>query len=148
MTPKRWPLLVLPFGRAMKVGKESIIGLMTALDRYESRKDDSQGQLDRMNWLIKELADIPGIKGAIVQDEAGRAIYRAQLTINEKIVGINAATLVKNLEAGNPGIYTRNYYVNLGMINIDPRPLLLGQEKIIASRIREIVSECNGKEEK
>ena len=135
-------------GRAMKVGKESIIGLMTALERYASKEDDSKGQLDRMNWLIKELADVPGIKGAIVQDEAGRAIYRAQLTIDEKIAGINAATLVNKLETGNPAIYTRNYYVNIGMINIDPRPLLLDQEKIIASRIREIMSECIEKGEK
>jgi len=135
-------------GRAMKVGKESIIGLMTALDRYESKEDDSQGQLNRMNWLIKELDDLPGVKGNIVQDEAGRAIYRAQLTINEKNAGINAVTLVKKLETGNPAIYTRNYYVNLGIINIDPRPLLLDQEKVIASRIREIISECRGKEVK
>jgi D-glucosaminate-6-phosphate ammonia-lyase len=82
-----------------------------------------------------------------VQDEAGRAIYRAQLTIDEKVAGINAIALAKKLEAGNPAIYTRNYYANIGMINIDPRPLLLDQEKVIASRIREIMSECKGKEE-
>jgi D-glucosaminate-6-phosphate ammonia-lyase len=133
-------------GRAMKVGKESMIGLMTALERYESKQDDFQGQIDRMNWLIQELATIPGIKGALVQDEAGRAIYRAQLTIDEKLTGISAAALVKNLEAGNPAIYTRNYYANIGIINIDPRPLLLDQEKVIASRICEIISEGKRKE--
>jgi len=135
-------------GRAMKVGKEAMIGLMTALDRYQSKIDDSRGQRNRMNWLINELADVPGIKGEISQDEAGRAIYRGQLTIDEKIAGINAATLAKKLEAGNPAIYTRNYYANIGMIHIDPRPLLLDQEKVIASRIRQIMSECNRKEEK
>lgn len=135
-------------GRAMKVGKESIVGLMTALERYESKKDDSQGQMDRMNWLIQELATVPGIKGALVQDEAGRAIYRAQLTIDEKITGISAITLAKELEAGDPAIYTRNYYANIGIINIDPRPLLLDQEKIITNRIREIMSKCKRKDEK
>lgn len=135
-------------GRAMKVGKEAIIGLMTALERYEAKEDDVEGQIARMNWLIQELATLPGIKGELVQDEAGRTIYRAQLTIDEKIAGINAATVVKKLEAGNPAIYTRNYYANIGIINIDPRPLLLDQEKVIASRIREIINECKGKEEK
>ncbi|AJQ26726.1 DgaE family pyridoxal phosphate-dependent ammonia lyase [Pelosinus fermentans] len=135
-------------GRAMKVGKEAIIGLMTALDRYESKEDDSQGQINRMNWLINELSNVPGIKGSLVQDEAGRDIYRAQLTIDEKIAGINAVALVENLEAGNPAIYTRNYYANIGIINIDPRPLLMDQEKVITSRIREIISECKRKEKK
>lgn len=135
-------------GRAMKVGKEGIIGLMTALDRYESKADDSQGQRSRMEWLITELANVPGITGAIAQDEAGRAIYRAQLTIDEKTTGIHAKALAKELEKGNPAIFTRNYYANIGILNIDPRPLLVGQEKIIASRIREIISTYNGKGEK
>lgn len=39
-------------------------------------------------------------------------------------------------ESGNPAVYIRNHYANLGMISIDPRALLEGQEKIIASASR------------
>lgn len=127
-------------GRAMKVGKEAMIGLMAALERYEVNKDDSESQIERMTWLIRQFDDVDGITGSIVQDEAGRAIYRAQLCIDAKVTGKDAATVIRELESGNPAIYTRNHYANLGIINIDPRPLLAGQEQIIAARIKEIIN--------
>lgn len=126
-------------GRPMKVGKEAIMGLLTALQRYELKEDDSQEQLKRMQWLIDRLAGLPGVKGSIVQDEAGRAIFRAQLSIDREATGLDAWELIKRLEAGDPAIYTRNHYANLGIINIDPRPLLPGQEEIIVRRIKEII---------
>jgi D-glucosaminate-6-phosphate ammonia-lyase len=133
-------------GRAMKVGKEAIIGLMTALERYSRKEDDSQTQKDRMSWLLGQFKDVPGVKGSLVQDEAGRAIYRAQLSFDEKITGKNALTIIKELEAGDPAIFTRNHYANLGIINVDPRPLLPGQEKEIAARIKEILQTKIGRE--
>lgn len=131
-------------GRPMKVGKEAITGLLTALRRYESREDDSREQQRRMQWLIDQLQDVPGIKGTIVQDEAGRAIYRAQLSVDAQKTGIDAMELIKRLEAGDPAVYTRNHYANLGIINFDPRPLLPGQEEIIVQRIKEIISSVRG----
>ncbi|GIM46538.1 selenocysteine synthase [Collibacillus ludicampi] len=128
-------------GRAMKVGKEAIVGLLTALRRYGFKEDLSQEQRRRMLWLIEQIKDINGIEGSIVQDEAGRDIYRAQLKIDSKVLGMSAHELIRRLEEGNPAIYTRNHYANIGIINIDPRPLLPGQEQLIVKRIKEIVEE-------
>lgn len=127
-------------GRAMKVGKEAMTGLMAALERYGSVVEDPQRQIDRMNWLARQFDGIAGIEGRVVQDEAGRAIYRAQLTIDAGVVGKSADSIIKELEAGTPAIYTRNHYANLGMISVDPRPLLAGQEELIAARIKEVIN--------
>lgn len=127
-------------GRAMKVGKEAIIGLLAALERYDLNADDSQLQIDRMTWLIRQFDDVDGITGSVVRDEAGRAIYRAQLTVDAKVTGKDAAAVIEQMEAGEPAIYTRNHYANLGIISIDPRPLLKGQEEMIAARIKEIIN--------
>lgn len=126
--------------RAMKTGKEAIIGLMTALKKYEDMPDDSSQQRERMQWLVDQFATTPGIKGSVIQDEAGRAIYRAQLAIDATVTGITAHQLTEQLEGGSPAIYTRNHYSNLGVINIDPRPLLTGQEQTIADRIKQILA--------
>ncbi|MDU4962014.1 MAG: DgaE family pyridoxal phosphate-dependent ammonia lyase [Sporomusaceae bacterium] len=128
-------------GRAMKVGKEAMIGLLAALEQYDLNPDDSQSQIDRMTWLIDQFAGIDGINATIIQDEAGRSIFRAQLAFNAAIIGKSAAAIIEQLEAGNPAIYTRNYNANQGIIHIDPRPLLAGQEKIIAARIKEIINQ-------
>lgn len=126
-------------GRAMKASKEAIIGLLTALEQYDLRSDESEAQRKRMEKLVAQFEGIEGVAGSIVQDEAGRAIYRAQLKIDEKIIGIKVKDIIKQLEAGNPAIFTRNHYANVGILFVDPRPLLAGQEDIIAERIKEVI---------
>jgi L-seryl-tRNA(Ser) seleniumtransferase/D-glucosaminate-6-phosphate ammonia-lyase len=130
-------------GRPMKVGKEAIAGLLTALQRYDQRPDESGRQREKMERLVAELRDVPGISGAVIQDEAGRSIYRAQLNVDPRQAGISAYELIGQLESGSPAIYTRNHYANLGQISIDPRPLLEGQEQVIVERIKSIVNAVN-----
>lgn len=129
-------------GRAMKVSKEAIAGLLTALDLYEKRDAAAAARRDRerMEWLAGELNRIPGLRARVIQDEAGREIYRASVEVLPG-AGITAAELVRKLEDGDPAIYTRNHRLNLGIISIDPRPLRPGQEEIILARVREILEE-------
>ncbi len=109
-------------GRAMKVGKESIIGLVKAVELY--LHGDVQTLIS--NQLLKDSAErlnkVDGIKAIIAQDE-GRPIYRLSLHINELEYGVNAQKLVVKLKNNNPAIYTRDHYANTGVIEIDPRGL-------------------------
>jgi uncharacterized pyridoxal phosphate-dependent enzyme len=127
-------------GRPMKVGKEAIAGLMVALRIYDQRADDSLKQFERMQWLINQFQDVPGVRCAVVQDEEGTAAYQAQLTFDQKVIGLSGNEIIHRLKNGTPTIYTRSHYADLGIIIIDPRPLLAGQEQIIADRIKEVIS--------
>jgi len=131
-------------GRAMKVGKEAIIGLLTALSRYEQRDSGAAEQRRRMAWLAEQLNQLPGLAAQVVQDEAGRNIYRVQVTVDEEAAGFAAAEWIRQLEGGRPAIFTRNHYANLGVIHIDPRPLLPEQERIILARFQEIAASKGG----
>lgn len=130
-------------GRAMKVSKEAIAGLLTALDLYERRDLHADAQRDRarMEWLVERLSGVAGVRARIVQDEAGREIYRASVAILPE-AGMGAREVVEALEGGDPAIYTRNHQVNLGIINIDPRPLLPGQEQILLERLLAVLREA------
>lgn len=125
-------------GRAMKVGKEAIVGLLTALAQYDQAEDNVTEQRRRVEWLAHELGELPGLSAAVVQDEAGRQIFRAQVRVDEREAGMSALELIGLLEQGNPAVYTRNHYANTGLISFDPRPFHEGQEKVIAARIKEI----------
>ncbi|MEV3553384.1 DgaE family pyridoxal phosphate-dependent ammonia lyase [Paenibacillus larvae] len=125
--------------RPMKIGKEAIMGLLAALRRYKDRDDHAEDQIKRMKHLLNQLEDLPGIQGRLVQDEAGRAIYRAELQVDAAAAGVDARGLIRELESGNPSIYTRNYYANVGKIAIDPRPMRPGEEDLVADRIRQII---------
>ncbi|GIN99618.1 DgaE family pyridoxal phosphate-dependent ammonia lyase [Brevibacillus laterosporus] len=131
-------------GRAMKVGKEALIGLTVALERYANKRDTGEEQKGRMQSFLEQIKDLSGITGRIVQDEAGREIYRAQLTIDPDIAGMTAIELAQKLKEGSPSIYTRDHYANVGIIYIDPRPLLPQQENLIAQRLREILASIRG----
>ncbi|MEC1179529.1 DgaE family pyridoxal phosphate-dependent ammonia lyase [Metasolibacillus meyeri] len=126
-------------GRPMKVGKEAMAGLITALRQYPLRTSNGEQQIARMTHLCNRLEAIAGLTCSIKQDEAGREIYRAQIQVNEQRAGISAEKLLHLLEAGNPAIYLRHHYVNVGILSVDPRPLLEGQEDIIADEIIRIV---------
>lgn len=128
-------------GRAMKVGKEAIAGLIVALNRYSLKKDDASEQIKRMTKLCEKLNQIDGLKCTVKQDEAGRSIYRAQIEV-KKEAGITAQELLKKLESGNPSIFLRHHYANMGILFVDPRPLLPGQENLIIERIHSIITEA------
>lgn len=127
-------------GRPMKIGKEGIAGLITALRQYPFKDSNAALQIERMTNLCKKLEAYDGLTCSIKQDEAGREIYRAHIQVDEKTAGYTAVELLHLLEAGNPAIYLRHHYANVGILSVDPRPLFSGQEDIIADEIIKIIT--------
>lgn len=125
-------------GRSMKVGKETSFGLLQALDEYAVKQDNSAKEKAALQDVLVPLDELPGIKVSIVQDEAGRAIYRARVQIDAEQVGMNAKEMVHALQNGEIAIYTRDYGVRQGFFDIDPRPLLGDDIEVIAAKIREL----------
>lgn len=127
-------------GRSMKVGKETTFGLLQALDEYSHKPDNSEAEKQSLQDVLIPLSDeLPGVKVVIVQDEAGRAIFRGRVHIDKSIVGLDAIQVNDRLREGDIAIYTRDYGVRQGFFDIDPRPLLGDDLQIIASRLREII---------
>ncbi|KKO53882.1 DgaE family pyridoxal phosphate-dependent ammonia lyase [Paenibacillus sp. DMB20] len=124
-------------GRSMKVGKETTFGLLQALDEYTVKEDRSEEEKEALQALMP-LNDLPGIKVTVVQDEAGRAIFRARVHIDPVEAGITAQEAAKRLQNGEIAIYTRDYGVRQGYFDIDPRPLMGDDLQVIEAKIREL----------
>ncbi|NRF90745.1 DgaE family pyridoxal phosphate-dependent ammonia lyase [Paenibacillus frigoriresistens] len=125
-------------GRSMKVGKETTFGLLQALDEY-GVKDDKSEQEKAALQVLMPLSEIKGLKVTIVQDEAGRAIFRARIQIDPELAGTTAKEVVSALQSGEIAIYTRDYGVRQGYFDIDPRPLQGDDIEVIAAQIRKLV---------
>ncbi len=125
-------------GRAMKVGKEAIFGLLNALEQYHFEKSGSKKQLRELEKL-KQLELLEGVRIAIRKDEAGRDIYRGCICIAEDKAKLNAAALVQQLKAGSTAIFTRDYHANNGSFDIDPRPLRTGDMEVIIEKIKHLL---------
>lgn len=125
-------------GRSMKVGKETTFGLLQALDEYQDKPDRSEQEKQILQDILLPLSSQQGITVTIVQDEAGRAIFRGRVHIDPAAANLTAQEVNDRLREGEIAIYTRDYGVKQGFFDIDPRPLLGDDLEIIASRIREI----------
>ncbi len=122
--------------RAMKVGKEQIVGLLAALEAFVPR--DVEAESLRRSGIVRTLLDglrgIEGVRAAIRVDEAGRDIERVSLGL---AAGGDLRDLLRFLAGGTPSIRTRNHHVDDGYVLIDPREIDARSAHQIVARVRD-----------
>ncbi|ATO47400.1 hypothetical protein C5L30_000123 [Companilactobacillus farciminis] len=124
-------------GRAMKIGKENIIGLTAAIAKYlKEGSEYGESMIERLKPFVDNLDQIPNMDVKIVQDGAGRAIYRAEV---KPIGDLTAKEICDQLRNGETAIYAREYRVNEGIIEFDIRAVNEIEMYQIVSRLKEIV---------
>lgn len=129
-------------GRSMKIGKEGIMGLLKALELNDIKDVEStrKKEMEKLQYMQQSLSSLRGINVEIVKDTAGREIYRLKLFVDESKSKLNCEALIEKLEAGEISIRTRNHHANLGIIEIDPRPLIDGDEKLIVEKLTRLLA--------
>lgn len=128
-------------GRAMKIGKEGILGLTCAIELYlNAEKETGQQMVEKMTPFISDLNSLSGISAKVVWDGAGRDIARAEITFDAKVLNKTAVEMVALLKQGNPAIYFREYKANEGKVEVDVRSVNVDQLKIIYTSICKIVT--------
>lgn len=128
-------------GRPMKIGKEGIMGLLKALELYFNK--DHKKEISENKAIVASLNEainqIKGLHAVEIQDEAGRDIYRTQITVDETLTKKSAIEIDQELKNGNPAIHCRRHLLSLGIITFDPRPLVRGDSELIIERLKAIV---------
>lgn len=128
-------------GRAMKIGKENILGLTKAVEHYlTSSKETGNEMVSKMSKFLEEINELRGVTAQVIWDAAGRDIARAEMIFNPKESGVSAAEVRTRLETGNPAIYLRTYRVNEGKLEVDVRSVTTEQLSVISSKIYEIIN--------
>lgn len=125
-------------GRSMKVGKETTFGLLQALDEYFEKTDSSAEEKESLE-VLKSLNSFDGVSVSTVQDEAGRAIFRARVQIDPEQAKVTAEEVNRQLRHGDIAIYTRDYGIRQGFFDIDPRPLQGDDIQVIESELKTIL---------
>jgi len=126
-------------GRGMKVGKESIVGAIAALQTWEKR--DHSGIREReqraLNLWQDTLSQRPGVCAEIVADTTGNPLDRLKVSINPEITNITAWDLADALARGVTPVIVRDHEVEHGFFYLDPCNLHPGQEEIVLKRFVE-----------
>lgn len=129
-------------GRAMKIGKEGTMGLLQAIKEYLAGEHVSVVTKSDLEQFAVRINEIAGCSAVLIQDEAGREIYRAKISFDKNVYGFSAKEMIGKLQEGTVAVYTRDYQANIGSLAIDPRPLKnLDELEYIYHRIVEIGKE-------
>ncbi|MBY2933250.1 aminotransferase class V-fold PLP-dependent enzyme [Rhizobium leguminosarum] len=136
-------------GRGMKVGKESIFGVMAALEAWENR--DHAGIRERetgyLNLWKRTLDGRPGLTALIEPDPTNNPLDRLRLIVDPEQAHITAWDLADALAKGSPPIIVRDHEVEHRYFYLDPCNLHPGEETIVAERLTQELDKARASNE-
>jgi uncharacterized pyridoxal phosphate-dependent enzyme len=130
-------------GRGMKVNKEEMLGMLVALDLYVKRNHEQERrEFDKRADIIqKSAAEVPGVKAEIFVPEIANHVPHVRISWDAAAKKITAAEVVRALRDGEPSIGTRSERDTIVVGVWMMRP---GEEKIVARRLRQVLSGPSG----
>ncbi len=136
-------------GRGMKVGKESIFGVMAALEAWEKRDHAAvrERETGYLNLWKETLAERPGITALIEPDPTNNPLDRMRVIVSPQEAHITAWDLAARLRSGPTPIIVRDHEVEHHYFYLDPCNLHPGQERIVAARLAEELDKARASNE-
>jgi L-seryl-tRNA(Ser) seleniumtransferase len=146
--------------RAMKVGKEEIIGMLTAIETWKTLDLNTLNREwnSRVQRIAKLVETVPGVSTKIYVPEEGNSYPTLQVNWDEHAFGLTVAQCDEQLRAGEPRIevLTNNnpsivsaveegaadfkHEAPKNQLEIVSMTLQDGEDLIIGKRLREILS--------
>jgi len=128
-----------PIGRGMKVDRQEIIGLVTAIDIWfdTDHEERSKEQDARYATIAQELEGIENVSTKVVRNKS-HMLSTLHVVFEPETLGKNAQQAVNELDAGTPRIRAGAHGANA--ITINAYTLREGEEYIIAETLRRLLT--------
>lgn len=132
------------FGRIAKVGKEEIIGLLTAVELFLSKDHEAErrGWTTMLNRVADKLKGLPTVRTEFIPNLDYSHSPRLSVQWDEPKLGLTVGQMVEKLRAGTPCIEASDMtrylppWKGLGIFANNLQP---GEELIVARRAGEIL---------
>jgi L-seryl-tRNA(Ser) seleniumtransferase len=126
-------------GRSCKVGKEQIVGLLLALQKFAGTPDASRRDLWTLlaHSLVDALRAVSSLNTRVVPDDEDRGVSRVEVSVP---AGVDAQDLANRLRAGSPSVRVDASRARSGMLLLIPTCLHAGD----AARIAEAFAKALG----
>lgn len=94
-------------GRGMKVAKEEIVGLTTALKLFVDEDEDAENRrFDQMcRQVVDALIEVPGLKVSVEHDEWNYLLPHAEITFTRDWMGPSRDDVLANMAKGDPPVF-------------------------------------------
>ena len=133
-------------GRATKVGKEGIIGLIAALTRWHTLDHAAiqREETRRVDLAVGRLRGLSGLQVTLEPDPTGNPINRVKVNVVPEQAGVTAFQLARRLGEGDPAIVVRDHHVDRDYILLDPCNLSDEEMEQVCARIVDVVGTAPG----
>jgi L-seryl-tRNA(Ser) seleniumtransferase len=125
-------------GRGFKAGKEEIVGLLVALERFAAADDDAVNG-EREARLARIAAGLGGLAGVTTRvlsaREAGR-VPVLQLAIDPPAARATAIELSACLQRGDPPVHLSERFASQNVLVVDPQVLQPEDDQAVVDAIR------------
>ena len=128
-------------GRPMKVAKEEIVGLVTALSMFVDEDEEAE-----MAWyrslaqrVVDSLIEVPGLNITLEHDGIDYLIPNAVLNLGGDWSGPSAPQVATALQQGDPPIYLQQLRAPDELM-VDPLNLTEAETDIVIRRLREVLT--------
>ena len=125
-------------GRPLKVAKEEIVGLVTALEMFvdEDEEQETRRYREMVQPVVDALVEVPGLEVTLVHDSFDYLIPCALIRFTDEWRGPGRDQVAEVLQQGDPPIYLHNHG-NPDELAVDPLNLTDGEIEVITRRLGE-----------
>lgn len=129
-------------GRGMKVGKEEMMGILAAIERYLKVDHDAEFKMldARVSEMRKALGGLEGVETDRMVPKIANEVPHLQVRWDQAKRKISTGELMKQLEAGDPSIAVLGGGEN--GITVSVWMMRGGEHRIVARRVREILEKA------
>ena len=125
-------------GRPLKVAKEEVIGLITALNMFLEEDEESEMQAYRAlaEQVVDALSEVPGLKITLEHDNHDYLIPHAVMKFGPDWRGPSRDEILNAMADGDPPIYL-HFLGQPDELAVDPLNLTEEENILVISRLRE-----------
>ena len=125
-------------GRDLKVSKETMIGMLAAVERY--LKVDHEAELNfwksQVDLIKREVDKVPGVETGYVPKEVTNHVPRLWVKWDEKAFNFSREDCFKALQEGEPSVVALRTPLGVTIVTWMMTP---GEEVIVAQRLKEVL---------
>lgn len=123
-------------GRGFKAGKEEIVGLLVALERFAGADDEAANAAleKRLQRIAREIKEKVSLK-ILPARETGK-VPQLHLTLKEPL------EVSRRLQAGEPPVHLSERFAARGILIIDPQALRPEDDAALAAAVRAALSDA------
>jgi len=130
------------FGRPMKVSKEELVGIVTAVEVWVKQRDIHREYEEWKGWyghISREVRQVDGVETVVQGPTRGGPFPTLRISWDRGKIGLSASDVHRRLRAGDPSIMTWDYGES-NFIVIRPVAMKPEEYKVVASAVRAILA--------